>query len=121
MIEEKLKSIIINKYSSVRNFSNKIGLPYTTVDSILKRGIKNASISNVIAICDKLNIDVDGLTNNEIIFKNNNATSRAGDEPSELEILYDKTKDYLTKDDIETIKFIIEKRKKEIDEQLNEK
>lgn len=38
--------------------------------------------------------------------------------PDELELLFDKNKDILTKDDKEYIKFIIEKRKKEIDEQL---
>lgn len=38
----------------------------------------------------------------------------------ELELLFDKNKDILTDDDKEYIKFIIEKRKKEIDNQLNE-
>lgn len=38
----------------------------------------------------------------------------------ELEILFDKNKDILTEDDKEYIKFIIEKRKKEIDRQLGE-
>ena len=36
----------------------------------------------------------------------------------ELELLFDKNKDVLTDDDKEYIKFIIEKRKKEIDKQL---
>ena len=36
----------------------------------------------------------------------------------ELEILFDKYKDILTDDDKEYIKFIIEKRKKEIDKKL---
>jgi hypothetical protein len=35
----------------------------------------------------------------------------------ELEILFSKYKDILTDDDKETIKFIIEKRKKDIDKQ----
>lgn len=37
-----------------------------------------------------------------------------------LELLFSKNKDILTEDDKETIKFIIEKRKKEIDKQLHE-
>jgi len=38
----------------------------------------------------------------------------------ELELLFDKHKDILTDDDKETIKFLIEKRKREIDKQLGE-
>jgi len=38
----------------------------------------------------------------------------------ELELLFDKHKDILTDDDKEYIKFIIEKRKKEIDKELGE-
>ena len=38
----------------------------------------------------------------------------------EFEILFDKHKDILTEDDKEYIKFIIEKRKKEIDKELGE-
>lgn len=39
---------------------------------------------------------------------------------SELDILFDKNKDILTDDDKEYIKFIIEKRKKDIDKELGE-
>lgn len=38
----------------------------------------------------------------------------------ELEILFSKNKDILTEEDKEYIKFIIEKRKREIDKQLND-
>ena len=38
----------------------------------------------------------------------------------ELEVLFDKHKDILTDDDKEYIRFIIEKRKKEIDKELGE-
>lgn len=38
----------------------------------------------------------------------------------ETEILFNKYKDILTDDDKETIKFLIEKRKREIDKQLEE-
>ena len=39
--------------------------------------------------------------------------------PDELDVLFDKHKDILTDDDKETIKFIIEKRKREIDKELD--
>lgn len=38
----------------------------------------------------------------------------------ELELLFSKTKDVLTDDDRDMIRFVIEKRKKEIDRQLGE-
>lgn len=68
MLEEKLKELIIEKYGSVRQFAIKIDMPYTTVDTILKRGINNSNIGNVIKICKSLNISVDKLVDtNEII------------------------------------------------------
>lgn len=61
MLEEELKQIIIEKYGSVRQFSFKINIPYTTVDSILKRGIDNSNVGNVIKMCKALNISIDNL------------------------------------------------------------
>ena len=58
-IEEKIKDIIIDKYSSIAEFSRKTKIPYTTIDSMLKRGIKNANVLNVIKLCDALEISVD--------------------------------------------------------------
>ena len=59
MLENKIKDLIIEKYGSIRQFSFKIGLPYTTIDSILKRGIDNSNVSNVIKMCKALNISID--------------------------------------------------------------
>lgn len=67
MIEKKLKEIIIEKYGSVKRFSEKIKLPYTTLDTILRRGIINANINNVIKICNALDITVDELIKNNLI------------------------------------------------------
>lgn len=68
MLEEKLKELILEKYGSIRQFAIKIDIPYTTVDTILKRGINNSNIGNVIKICKSLNISVDKLVDtNEII------------------------------------------------------
>ena len=61
MIEKQIKSLIIEKHGSVRNFSIKINIPYTTVDSILKRGIENSNVKNVITICNALNLSLDKL------------------------------------------------------------
>lgn len=68
MIEEKIKKIILEKYGSIRQFSLKIDIPYTTIDSILKRGINNSNVGNVIKMCKALNISTDKLVEeNELI------------------------------------------------------
>lgn len=70
MLEEKLKNLIIDKYGSVRQFSFKINIPYTTVDSILKRGIDNSNVGNVIKMCKALDISIDNLLDNKEIISN---------------------------------------------------
>ena len=54
--EEYLKNLIEIEYGNVRAFSEKTDLPYTTVRSILSRGIMNAKMGNIIKICDGLGI-----------------------------------------------------------------
>ena len=66
-IEDKLKDLILSEYGSLRNFTVQIGLPYSTVDGILKRGIQNATISNVLTICSALGISADELGNGKIV------------------------------------------------------
>ena len=63
-MEKKIKKIIIEKYGSIRQFAIKIDIPYTTIDSILKRGIDNSNVANVIKICKELNLSVDKLIEN---------------------------------------------------------
>lgn len=60
-LEQKLKDIIIFRYGNLNNFCKKIDIPWTTLDAILKRGIKKANITNVIKICEELNIDCESL------------------------------------------------------------
>lgn len=69
LIEEKLKLLILERYHSIREFSFKIDMPYTTLDSIFKRGINNSSLTNVIKLCNGLGISVDGLAKGKIIHK----------------------------------------------------
>ncbi|WP_420285459.1 S24 family peptidase [Enterococcus cecorum] len=54
--EEVLKKIIEEKYQNVKAFSEKINIPYTTVRSILERGLLNAKVENVIRMADELNM-----------------------------------------------------------------
>lgn len=60
-IESNLKNLILERYGSLKAFSDHIGMPYTTLDSIFKRGLQKANVNNVVKICDALEISIDNL------------------------------------------------------------
>lgn len=64
--EDLLKEYILSKYRSIREFTIDTGMPYSTLDTILKRGIRNASIDNILKICQTLGISTDALVNGKI-------------------------------------------------------
>lgn len=64
--EEKLKSYILSRYKSIREFVAYTDLPYSTVDSVLRRGVLNSGIDNVLRICAVLNISADELAKGNI-------------------------------------------------------
>lgn len=65
-IEEKLKNLILSRYHSIRDFTTYVGLPYTTLDSMFRRGVGNSSITNVLKVCKALGISMDALADGEI-------------------------------------------------------
>ena len=69
-IENKLKELILTKYKSLREFTLKIGMPYSTFDTILKRGVGKANIINILKICNELDISADKLANGIIEYNN---------------------------------------------------
>lgn len=73
--EEKLKEYILAKYKSIREFVLAADIPYSTVDTILKRGVMNASIGNVLKICSALSISADELANGKIVPVENRSES----------------------------------------------
>jgi transcriptional regulator with XRE-family HTH domain len=81
--------------------------------SMWKSGERNIMTNDLIAIANFLNYTVDDLINKDLSKKDLELSK------SELDVLFDKHKDILTEDDKETIKFIIEKRKREIDKELD--
>ena len=66
-IEEKLKQYIKSRYSSIREFTIRYDIPYTTIDSVFKRGINNSTISTIIRICKALGISADELADGRIV------------------------------------------------------
>ena len=66
-IEEKLKSLIIEKYGNMVNFCKEIDMPNSTLATIMKNGVHKANITSIIKICKALGISADELANNRII------------------------------------------------------
>lgn len=61
--EDFLKLLIEKKYGNVKTFSEAIDIPYTTVRTILEKGVGNARIDNVLKICKGLGISPEQLSN----------------------------------------------------------
>lgn len=56
-----ISSLIEEKGMSRRAFAEQIGLPATTLQSMLTRGIGKASVDNVLKVCKGLGITTDEL------------------------------------------------------------
>jgi transcriptional regulator with XRE-family HTH domain len=71
------------------------------------------SLDNIYDVANVLNVSIADLTGRDL----------TNEQPvfDELELLFSKNKDILTDDDKETIKFVIEKAKRKVDEQLDKK
>ena len=67
-VEAELKELILRRYGSLSEFCKKIDLPWTTLDSILKRGVEKANIKNILKITSELGIDVESLAAGKIVF-----------------------------------------------------
>lgn len=74
---------------------------------------RDITTEDIIKLSDYFNIPMDHLVGKNLRLENNSF--------DELEILFDKHKDILTDDDKETMKFIIEKRKREVDKMMDDK
>ena len=64
---EYLEKIIFDKGHTVASLSKESGVPYTTIKSMIERDLKNASIDNVLKICNVLGIRADDLANVDVM------------------------------------------------------
>ncbi|MCV3197089.1 S24 family peptidase [Enterococcus faecium] len=55
--EEFLKMMIESKFGNVKAFSEIVGVPYTTIRTMLANGLGKAGVDNVLKICRGLDID----------------------------------------------------------------
>lgn len=55
--EQKLRNLILDRYPSLRQFALEADIPYSTLMTLLARGVGGASFDVVILICKKLDIN----------------------------------------------------------------
>lgn len=68
--EQRLKELIISKYGSVLKFTQKISIPYSTMDSVFRRGINNSTVNTISKVCTELGISIDYLIEGNIMSSN---------------------------------------------------
>lgn len=98
LTQEQLGKLMNKDYSTIGKWEN---------------GTRSPIMEDVLKLSDILNVDIKDLIDKDY----NEKTNKTFDE---LDILFQKHKDILTDEDKEYMRFIIEKRKKEIDKQLGE-
>lgn len=64
--EYYIKHLISSKGQTLKEFAKEVGLPYTTLLSMLKNGLGGASVDNVIKVCTGLDIKVEDLQGPDI-------------------------------------------------------
>ena len=110
-LNNNIKHLRTDKGISQQGLADKVGIDRSTISRIENNEIET-TIDNAIKIANALNVSLYDLVSKDL--------SKDNQTFDELELLFSKHKDILTNDDKEYIKFIIEKRKKEIDKELNE-
>lgn len=107
------KALNINNMSQTE-LCNKTGLDKSLISNYLSGNYK-AKQDKITILAKTLNVSETWLMGFDT-----DITTGVDNNKSDLEILFDKNKNILTEDDKATIKFIIEKRKREIDKELGD-
>lgn len=53
----EMRLLILERYPSLRQFAQATNIPYSTLLTLLTRGIGGASFDVVVQICNQLNLD----------------------------------------------------------------
>ncbi len=124
------KAMDMNGFKQI-DLVNKTKLDKSLINKYLN-GISEAGNDKLTLLSDVLNVSEPWLMGYDVPIDDRSMANllkekidlvescKNNQEFDELELLFSKNKDILTEDDKEYIKFIIEKRKKEIDKQLKE-
>ena len=111
IFNKNLKFIRQQKGISQQELADKLKLDRSTI-SRWENDEMDITVGNAIQISNFFNIPMEDLTGRDL------SANNELDKYDELELLFSKNKDILTEDDKEMIRFVVEKRKKEIDKQL---
>lgn len=77
-VETRLKALITDKFGTMKDFSEHIGIPNSTLANIMRRGVNNANVLTIIKICQALGISTDDLAEGRIVpITRSTATSSA--------------------------------------------
>lgn len=85
ILEKKIKL----RYRSIKEFSDKSGIPYMTISNVLKRGVENSSFGTIWRICDALNIRISSLIQARTLDTIRRKIIQFGKEYTDDEILQD--------------------------------
>ena len=55
--EQKLRNLILDQYTSLRQFAIEADIPYSTLMTLLSRDVGGASFDVIIKICKQLDVD----------------------------------------------------------------
>lgn len=90
MVEERLKELIIKKYGTLKNFTDKVEIPNSTFSNILRRGIINANVLTIIKVCKELSIEPEALADGRIV-----AIDHVEEQSTEIMDIFEATKQTL--------------------------
>ncbi len=110
--QKNLKYLRTQKRISQLNLAQQIGKDQSTI-AYWENGKADPTLENVIKISDVLQVPIENFVGKDLTIDD------GCQQISELELLFDQNKDILTDDDKDYIKFIIERRRKKVDEQSN--
>lgn len=94
-IEDTIKQEILSQYKSVRAFTQALNIPYSTIDSMLKKGVRGTAVQTVIRVCDSLGLDLNAISC-EILYdglekrRSLNSIEGPSNEAMEVAFAYDK-------------------------------
>ena len=95
-LELKLKEYILNKFKTLKQFAKITNLPYNTLDGILRRGLGNSNVDNVIKICNALDISTDELAEGKIVPREHlNSQNQFRDITLEINLLFNSERNYI--------------------------
>lgn len=87
-IEEQFKGLILDKFKSVRAFTRYIEVPYSTIDSMLKKGVSGTGIGTMIKVCNALDVDIESIETGVLTPKKSSRRSAEHPEDEKADSVY---------------------------------